>query len=55
MLVLTRHADGLAIAGQAPRIFAKTTKGGLPIVALAVGIAFSSLSYMSVSEGGGKV
>ncbi|KAN0062599.1 hypothetical protein ACQY0O_005132 [Thecaphora frezii] len=51
----SRALYGLAISGSAPRIFARTTKGGLPYVAVAVSVAFSSLSYMSVQSGASKV
>lgn len=51
----SRALYSLAIAGNAPRIFARTTKGGLPYFAVAVSIAFSSLAYMSVSTGAATV
>ena len=48
-------SDGLATAGNAPRIFLKTTKNGLPWVAISFSAAFSLLAYMAVSSGAGKV
>jgi amino acid transporter len=42
---------GLAIRGQAPKIFAKTTKKGLPIYALILPTAFMALSYMALGAG----
>ena len=55
MFTSSRALYGLAISGSAPRIFARTTKGGLPFVAVFVSILFSSLSYMSVSSGASTV
>ncbi|PWN25795.1 putative general amino acid permease [Jaminaea rosea] len=51
----SRALYGLAIAGNAPRIFARTTKSGLPYYAVGVSILFSSLAYMSVSNGAATV
>ncbi|KAJ6624231.1 amino acid permease/ SLC12A domain-containing protein [Mycena sp. CBHHK59/15] len=47
----SRQIYGLALRGQAPRIFAKTTKGGLPIVALSFSTIWILLSYMALSTG----
>jgi amino acid transporter len=47
----SRQLYGLAIRGQAPKIFAKTTKKGLPIYALILPTAFMSLSYMALGAG----
>lgn len=52
---LTPQIDGLAISGNAPKIFLRTTKTGLPWVAISLGCLFSLLSYMSVSGGAGRV
>lgn len=51
----SRALYSLAIAGSAPRVFARTTKHGLPYVAVAVSVAFSALSYMSVQSGASTV
>ncbi|GAK67381.1 amino acid permease [Moesziomyces antarcticus] len=51
----SRALYSLAIAGSAPRIFARTTKRGLPYIAVAVSVAFSALSYMSVQAGASTV
>ncbi|ETS60419.1 hypothetical protein PaG_05629 [Moesziomyces aphidis] len=51
----SRALYSLAIAGSAPRIFARTTKRGLPYIAVAVSVAFSALSYMSVQSGASTV
>ena len=47
--------DGLAIAGNAPAIFKKTLRNGLPITALIVSSAFALLAFMGVHSGSGKV
>ncbi|SJX66314.1 probable general amino acid permease [Sporisorium reilianum f. sp. reilianum] len=51
----SRALYSLAIGGSAPRIFARTTKSGLPYYAVAVSILFSFLSYMSVRDGASTV
>ncbi|KAF7343067.1 Amino acid permease/ SLC12A domain-containing protein [Mycena venus] len=47
----SRQIYGLALRGQAPKIFAKTTKEGLPMVALLFSSIWILLSYMALSEG----
>lgn len=47
----SRAMYGLAIAGQMPRIFARTTKRGLPYVAVLTSVLFSGLAFMSCSSG----
>jgi amino acid transporter len=49
------RSDGLAVAGNAPKIFLKTTKKGLPYVAICFCALFTTLGFMSVSSGAGKV
>ncbi|KAJ6454216.1 amino acid permease/ SLC12A domain-containing protein [Mycena sanguinolenta] len=51
LYVASRQIYGLALRGQAPSIFAKTTKTGLPIVALAFSAIWILLSYMAFSKG----
>ncbi|KAF8273091.1 general amino acid permease 1 [Lactarius quietus] len=51
----SRILYGLAIRGQAPRIFTYCTKNGLPIIAVLFCCTFSLLSFMNVSSGAGKV
>jgi amino acid transporter len=51
----TRRVDGLAIAGNAPSIFKKTLRNGLPVTAIAVSSSFSLLAFMGVHSGSGKV
>ena len=48
-------ADGLALAGNAPKIFTKVTRRGLPLVSLIFCALFSCLAYMGISSGSGKV
>ncbi|KAH7909694.1 amino acid permease/ SLC12A domain-containing protein [Hygrophoropsis aurantiaca] len=47
----SRILYGLALRGQAPRIFAYCTNKGLPIAAILFSAAFSLLSLMSISSG----
>ncbi|EJD48092.1 general APC amino acid permease [Auricularia subglabra TFB-10046 SS5] len=51
----SRILYGLSIRGQAPKIFAKCTSKGLPIVAVLFCASFSLLSFMNVSNAGGQV
>ena len=47
----SRVLYGLALRGQAPRIFAYCTKNGLPLAAVLASSCFSLLSFMNVSSG----
>jgi amino acid transporter len=51
----SRVLYGLALRGQAPKVFAYCTKRGLPINAVLFASAFSFLSFMSVSSGSNNV
>ncbi|OCB84510.1 amino acid permease [Sanghuangporus baumii] len=51
----SRAIYGLALAGNAPRIFARTTKSGLPLPAVVFTSLFGFLAYMSVESGPGTV
>ncbi|KAI0321691.1 amino acid permease [Amylostereum chailletii] len=51
----SRALYGLAVAGNAPAIFKRTTKNGLPYVALCLSTAFAFLAFMGVKSGSGKV
>ncbi|CDO68798.1 hypothetical protein BN946_scf184805.g7 [Trametes cinnabarina] len=51
----SRVLYGLAVRGQAPRVFAYCTKGGLPIVAVLFSSCFAFLSFMNVSSGAATV
>jgi yeast amino acid transporter len=50
-----RSLYGLALDGQAPPIFKKCTKNGIPIYAFAVTMCFPCLSFMSASASAAKV
>ncbi|KAG6901843.1 hypothetical protein C0995_007229 [Termitomyces sp. Mi166 len=52
---LYTSSHGLAEAGNAPKIFLKTSKNGLPWVSLVFCSAFALLSYMGVNSGAGRV
>lgn len=51
----SRVLYGLALRGQAPRVFAWCTKKGLPLAAVLFTSAFAFLSFMNVSENATKV
>lgn len=55
MYSASRMIYGMALRGYAPRIFAKTTRSGLPIVALTLVNCFMPLAYMSISSGASTV
>ncbi|KAG1787850.1 amino acid permease [Suillus plorans] len=51
----SRAIYGLAASGNAPKIFLKTTRNGLPYVAVLFSAAFSLLAFMAVSSSAGSV
>ncbi|EGN92085.1 hypothetical protein SERLA73DRAFT_117803 [Serpula lacrymans var. lacrymans S7.3] len=51
----SRALYGLASAGNAPKIFMKTSKRGLPYVSVIFCAMFSLLAFMGVNSGSGKV
>ena len=51
----TRALHGLAVGGHAPRIFAKTTRNGVPIYSFFVVMAFGCLSFLQLSGSSMKV
>ncbi|WVR06212.1 hypothetical protein IAU60_003242 [Kwoniella sp. DSM 27419] len=51
----SRAIYGLAITRQAPKIFARTTKNGLPYVAIIFCSLFGALAYMSLQSTAGTV
>ena len=55
LLTLDHILDGLAISGNAPRIFARTSKNGLPYVAIIFSSLFAFLAYMAINNGAGRV
>lgn len=55
LVQVSRNLFALASKGQAPRIFLKTNKKGLPYYGVIGAAIFMPLSYMSVSAGSAKV
>ncbi|KAL1738913.1 amino acid permease/ SLC12A domain-containing protein, partial [Schizophyllum fasciatum] len=51
----SRALYGLSLAGNAPKIFQRTTRWGLPYVSLIFSTAFALLAYMSVDKNAGQV
>ncbi|KAF9477031.1 amino acid permease [Pholiota conissans] len=51
----SRALYGLAFAGNAPKVFLRTTKSGLPYVSITFCSLFALLGYMAVSAGAGRV
>jgi amino acid transporter len=51
----SRALYGLALNGQAPKVFTKTSKNGVPWVALLFSGAFGALAYMSLQSNAGTV
>ncbi|KAL7416520.1 amino acid permease [Mrakia frigida] len=51
----SRALYGIALNGDLPKIFTRTTKSGLPYVALIVASLFSFLAYMGIGTGSGQV
>ncbi|KAK6373324.1 hypothetical protein LTS17_008344 [Exophiala oligosperma] len=51
----SRYLYALAVQGQAPRIFLKCTKRGVPIYCVGVTASIGLLTYMTVSSGGADV
>ncbi|KAK4687350.1 hypothetical protein P7C73_g2767, partial [Tremellales sp. Uapishka_1] len=47
----TRALYGLALRGQAPKLFLRTTKWGTPYMCVAIQTAFMFLAFMSLSNG----
>jgi amino acid transporter len=47
--------DGLAAVGNAPKIFLKTSRNGLPYAAVIFTSLFALLGYMGTEEGAGRV
>jgi amino acid transporter len=55
MYAASRNLYSLAITGNAPKIFAKCSKRGIPIYAVCAVFICSLLSFMVVSENSAKV
>ena len=52
---VSRQLYGLALRGQAPKFFAKTTKNGLPITALMFPTVFMPLCFLALGSGAATV
>lgn len=55
LYLASRSLYSMAVAGDAPKIFAKCTKSGIPYNALAASASISILSYMNLSSTGQTV
>ncbi|GBE80532.1 amino acid permease [Sparassis latifolia] len=55
MYCSSRALYGLALAGNAPKIFTKVNRFGLPYYCVIVSALIACLSYMDVSSGSGRV
>lgn len=51
----SRAIYGLALSGNAPKVFVHTLKNGLPLIAIVFCTLFAFLAYMGVNDGSGKV
>lgn len=51
----SRALYGLALTGNAPKIFTRATKSGLPLLAVVFCAVFTCLAYMGINSGSGKV
>lgn len=55
LYIASRGLYGLAVSGNAPQIFLRTSRSGLPYVAVATCASFSLLAYMAVNTSSGMV
>ncbi|KAF8997849.1 amino acid permease [Cyathus striatus] len=55
LYISSRGLYALAIAGNAPKIFSRTSKKGLPYVSVIFCALFATLGYMGINNGAGKV
>ena len=55
LLMMMMEIDGLALNGNAPKIFTRVNRWGLPYVAVVTNCLFGLLAYMAVSSGAGRV
>ena len=53
--LLSLQIDGLAAAGNAPKIFLRASRNGLPYVSVIFNSCFAVLGYMGVKAGSGRV
>lgn len=55
LYIASRTVYGLAVAGYAPKFFAKTTKNGVPMYGIALGAAFCLLAFMTTSSSSAEI
>lgn len=55
LFLASRTLYSMALVGNAPRIFTRCTKSGIPYVATAVSASFCVLAYLNVSDSGATV
>jgi amino acid transporter len=51
----SRALYGLSLTGQAPKIFSRTSKSGLPYISVGFCALFAGLAYMGIDKGAGTV
>jgi len=51
----TRTLHGMSLKGEAPKVFSKCTKGGVPIYALAASISFCLLAFLQIRSSSAAV
>ncbi|PCH33606.1 amino acid permease [Wolfiporia cocos MD-104 SS10] len=51
----SRALYGLAMVGNAPKVFTRTSRGGLPYISVVTCALFATLAYMGVNSGSGNV
>ena len=51
----SRALYGLSISGNAPKIFSRLTKNGLPLISIIFNTLFAALAYMATSNVAGRV
>ncbi|KAF7300297.1 General amino acid permease [Mycena chlorophos] len=51
----SRTLYGLALEGRAPRVFARCSKGGVPVYCVAAVMLFAGLAFLEVGRGSGVV
>lgn len=55
LFLASRTLYSMALVGNAPRLFTRCTKSGIPYVATAVSASFCVLAYLKVSDSGATV
>ncbi|KAG8221744.1 amino acid permease [Butyriboletus roseoflavus] len=55
LYLASRSLYGLAVSGSAPKFFSRTTRSGLPYVAVSICSAFAFLAYMTLGTSSGIV